>query len=65
MVFSQSDIDALKRSIALGEKSVQFADRTIIYRGIAEMIQALRLMEGEVAATRPAKQFLGYATKGL
>jgi hypothetical protein len=63
MAFSSTDLDAMRTAIARGEKTVTFADRSVTYRSMTEMIEALRLMEGELA-TR-SKQSLGASSKGF
>jgi hypothetical protein len=60
VAWTQTDADNLKAAIAKGERSVTFADRTVVYRSVAEMREALGMIEAELSrATRP-KQFLGY-----
>ena len=63
MAFTLAEIAALRSAITRGEKTVTFADRSVTYRSIAELIEALRLAEAE-NATRP-KQSLAYAEKGF
>lgn len=63
MAFTQSDLDAVRAAIAKGEKSVQFADRNVTYRSIAELLEAEKVINAAVNP-RP-RQVLGYATKGL
>ena len=65
MAWTQQEIDALKAAIAKGEKQVAFADRSVTYRSLEEMLAALRLMEAEVAgATRP-RQYGVVTRKGF
>lgn len=57
MAFSQSDLDAIRSAIARGELSVSFADRTVTYRSIAELLQA----EARIVAalqTRPKQTYI-------
>lgn len=63
MAFTAADVSSIRDAIAKGEKTVTFADRSVTYRGIAELVEALRLAEAELS-TRP-KQSLAYAEKGL
>ena len=54
--WTQSDIDNLKAAIASGTLSVSYAGppaRSITYRSMAEMTQALALMEREVNTGTP------------
>jgi hypothetical protein len=68
MAWTQADVDTLKAAMAKGEKSVTFADRSVVYRDVSEMREALAMIEAEVATTsatpRP-RQFFGYASRGL
>ena len=56
MAFTQSDIDALKASIAGGELRVRFADREVEYRNLDEMLRLLSRMETEVAQSAGRKR---------
>jgi len=49
MAWTQAEINALKTAIAKGEKQVTFADRSVTYRNLDEMLKALAIMEAEVA----------------
>lgn len=42
--WTQADIDALKTAIARGVRSVTYADRTVVYHSLAEMLQLLSTM---------------------
>jgi hypothetical protein len=68
MAWTTADRDAIKSAIAKGEQSVSFADRTVVYRSISDMIQALGMIDAEIASTaspsRP-KQFTAYSSKGF
>lgn len=50
MAWTQADADALKAAIAKGESRVTFADRSVEYRSLADMREALALIEAELAA---------------
>ena len=66
MAWTTTDRDALKTAIVKGEKSVTYADRSVTYRSLDEMISALALIEAELAQSsdRP-RQWFGYGRKGL
>jgi microcompartment protein CcmL/EutN len=49
VAFSQADIDAIKAAIGAGVKRVSYSDRTVEYHTLAEMMNALALMEAEVS----------------
>lgn len=65
MAWTQAEIDALKAAIAKGEKQVAFADRSVTYRSLEEMLEALRLMEAEVAGTTRPRQYGVVTRKGF
>lgn len=71
MAWVQADVDALKAAIATGARAVQYADRTITYHSLSEMIDLLRLMEAEVGATTvggaatSGRQYTVYSRKGF
>jgi microcompartment protein CcmL/EutN len=57
MAYTQADIDALKSAIATGARDVQRGDERVSYRSLADMKEALRMMENEVSgATSKARQ---------
>lgn len=54
--WTQADIDRLKSAIASGTLSVSYAGppaRSITYRSMTEMLQALAMMEGSVNGGTP------------
>lgn len=52
MAYTKEQIDQLKEAIASGELVVQYKDRRIRYRSIAEMKEALAMMEAGDSAFR-------------
>ncbi|RMO08991.1 hypothetical protein ALQ47_00699 [Pseudomonas cichorii] len=40
MAYTQKQLDAVEQAIARGEKIVRYADRTVEYRSVDELIQA-------------------------
>lgn len=48
MAFTLEQYNTLKEAIAGGELMVRYADRSVTYRSLDEMIRTLRLMEGEL-----------------
>lgn len=64
MAYTSTDLDAIRAAIASGERTVQFADRSVTYRSMAELFQAEARIAAALAATRD-KQSFGVATKGL
>lgn len=68
MAYSESDLQAIRTAIARGERVVQFADRSVTYRSIDELLQAeARIAQALEATTttRRSKQWLGVATSGF
>lgn len=47
MAFSQSDLTAIQGAIARGERTVEFHDRRVTYRSVAELVEA----ESHIART--------------
>ena len=47
-MWTQADIDALRRAIATGAKRVEYGDKIVEYRTLAEMERTLALMEEQV-----------------
>lgn len=48
MAWTQADLDALNKSIASGTTSVRYADRTVQYRSLEEMMKIRMLMRDEL-----------------
>ena len=63
MAYTSADLAAIQTAIAKGEKTVQFADRAVTYRGISELLEAEKRISGALSA-RP-RQSLGYSEKGF
>lgn len=64
VAFTQADLDAIQAAIAKGERSVQYADRSVTFRSMDELLQA----EARIAralSTGRAKQSIGVTCKGL
>lgn len=68
MAFTQSDLDAVRTAIARGERVVQFADRSVTYRSMEELLSAeARISRALAASSTPttSKQSIGVACDGL
>lgn len=70
MAYSQSDLDAVRAALAKGERSVQFADRSVVYRSTDELLAAeariSKALEAAAAASsRRARQSIAVGTKGF
>lgn len=51
--YTEADRVALKRAIAQGAKTVQFADRIVTYRSIDDLLKALIVVEASLNNTTP------------
>lgn len=55
MSYSQADLDRLKSALAKGVTSVEVDGQRITYRSVAELRQAISMVESELqAATTPS-----------
>jgi hypothetical protein len=52
MAYTIEQYETLKRAIVNGVQSVTYGDKTVSYRSIADMKEALRIMEGELFPER-------------
>jgi len=53
MAYTQSQIDELRAAIASGQMIVRSGDRSVQYRSLSEMKEALRVMEADLAGQTP------------
>jgi len=66
LAYTQTDLDAIDTALLRGEKSVQFADRSVSYRDIAEIIEVRNIITAELGRTaNRRRQFLGVSSKGF
>ncbi|MDL5036683.1 hypothetical protein QRD40_10025 [Comamonas sp. Y6] len=49
MTYTTTELDALKRALATGERRVSFGDKTIEYRSVEELQVAIRTVDTEIA----------------
>ncbi|HMU16199.1 MAG TPA: hypothetical protein PKC95_02020 [Thauera aminoaromatica] len=54
MSYTTTQLDALKRALATGERRVSFGDKTVEYRSIEELQAAIRTVEAEIARSAGA-----------
>ena len=68
MAWTQTDIDALERAIAVGRgaRSMTFADQSITFNSLAEMLELLATMKQAVAvaAGTPSTRYAAFS-KGV
>ena len=58
MAWTQTDLDALNQSIANGVTSVRYADRSVQYRSLNEMLTLRALMIDEIALPSSLKNVM-------
>jgi hypothetical protein len=49
MSYTETQLDALRRALATGERRVTFADKTVEYRSVEELRAAIREVEAALA----------------
>lgn len=54
MTYTITQLDALKRALATGERRVSFGDKTVEYRSVEELQSAIRTVETELARSTGA-----------
>ena len=59
MTYTTTELDALKRALATGERRVSFGDKTIEYRSVEELQAAIRTVDTEIAGN-PGKSLVRY-----
>lgn len=52
MPYTETQLDALRRALATGERRVTFADKTVEYRSVEELRAAIREVEAALAKDR-------------
>jgi hypothetical protein len=66
-VYTQSQIDALRRAYARGVTRVSYGDKSVEYRSLDEMKRVIAEMDGDVSGTPRSRRFYTttQAHKGL
>lgn len=66
MAFTEADLAAINAAIVKGEKSVAFADRSVTYRDMDELLRARAEIIADLAGeTDRPRQYGLYSRKGL
>ncbi len=68
MAYTNADREALERALAKGERRVTFGDKTVEYRSVDELREALREIDTQLARDQgrtPVRQIRGTTDKGL
>jgi hypothetical protein len=64
--YTDADLTAVRTALLKGERTVQFADRSVTYRSVDELLQVEARILGELTSTQTrAKQTFGVASKGF
>lgn len=68
MTYTTTQLEALKRALATGERRVSFGDKTVEYRSVEELQAAIRTVEAEIARSDgalPKRQIRVTTAKGF
>lgn len=68
MTYTTTQLEALKRALASGERRVSFGDKTLEYRSVEELQAAIRTVEAEIArnaGASPKRQIRVTTAKGF
>lgn len=68
MTYTTTQLEALKRALASGERRVSFGDKTVEYRSVEELQAAIRTVEAEIArnaGASPKRQIRVTTAKGF
>lgn len=67
-VFTLADLAKLRKAIATGVKTIKYSDKEVTYNSIADMKEALILMESEIypcAGINKPRRVYAQTSKGL
>ena len=65
MSFTQSQLDGLREAYASGVTEVSYDGKTVKYRTLAELSQAIQTAEAALGVKRPSRQHYPTFSKGL
>jgi hypothetical protein len=68
VTYTTTQLEALKRALATGERRVSFGDKTVEYRSVEEIQTAIRTVETEIArnaGASPKRQIRVTTAKGF
>ncbi|MES9843222.1 MAG: hypothetical protein ABW131_01135 [Candidatus Sedimenticola sp. 6PFRAG5] len=68
MAYTNADREAIERALAKGERRVTFGDKTVEYRSVEELRDALREIDTQLARDQgrnPVRQIRVTTDKGL
>ena len=64
MAYTQQQIDALEAAIAMGATSVQYSDKKVEYRSLAEMKEILQQMKESLGQAKKVRRVFAKHSKG-
>ena len=68
MTYTPTQLEALERALATGERRASFGDKTVEYRSVEELQAAIRVVQAALARSagqRPARQIRVTTGKGF
>lgn len=63
MAFTQTQLDALEQAISLGVTTVDYGDRKVTYRSLAEMTRIRDMMRRDLGQTTGAPKTIRTVTR--
>jgi hypothetical protein len=63
--YTRNDLRRLRQALASGERRISFGDKTVEYRSVGELLEAIRQVERALARSRPARQVRVTTRKGF
>lgn len=65
MAYTQADLEALEAALAKGEKRVTFGDKTVEYRSVAELREAILAVRHELERMNAATGLIPRAPRQI
>ena len=65
MGYTLEDYDALNKALASGAKKVQYADKSIEYQSVGDMLRIREEMKNELGLNTRSSKVLASVSKGL
>jgi hypothetical protein len=66
VAYTEADLSAVRSALLKGERTVQFADRSVTYRSVDELLQVEQSILRELTSLQTrGRQTYGVATKGF
>ncbi len=65
MNYTKADLRKLRRALVTGERRVTFGDKTVEYRSVGELLEAIRHVERELVRAKSTRQVRVMTSKGF